>query len=171
MNIFATSPDPDACAIDLDDSRLVKAVLETAQILSTVTGLGYRPTHQHHPVVAWARAEGPAAWTYHLLDALGKEYTRRFKKTHKSALYLPEFRQGLKTTEVPKELLFQNSARNTALGADFTYLPVHEAYRKYLDWKWNEDIFKNRTPRWTNRHPPIWSVTAKTIRQKPLSPT
>ncbi|AXN53721.1 hypothetical protein SPS_10 [Sphingomonas phage Scott] len=35
MNIFMTSPDPKACALVMDDRRLIKMVLETAQLLST----------------------------------------------------------------------------------------------------------------------------------------
>ena len=62
MNIFVISQNPDECAQALDDLRLNKMILETAQLLSTAirfhgyTGnLAYKATHINHPCSIWAR--------------------------------------------------------------------------------------------------------------------
>lgn len=43
MNIFATDVSPVACAKALDDKRVVKMVLETAQMLSTAMHMHNAP--------------------------------------------------------------------------------------------------------------------------------
>jgi len=72
------------------DKHVVKMVLETAQILSTVhaahgsdlPGL-YRPTHAAHPCVRWAGAcRAHYAWAARLGLALAAEYTYRYEKRH-----------------------------------------------------------------------------------------
>ena len=61
MNIFVSSFDAREAAKALDDKRLIKMVLETAQILSTNINLAglrqgpYKTTHQNHPAVVWCR--------------------------------------------------------------------------------------------------------------------
>ena len=56
MNIFVVDIDPSKAAQSLCDKHVVKMVLETAQILSTISGGPYRPTHANHPCVLWAGA-------------------------------------------------------------------------------------------------------------------
>lgn len=93
MNIFCVHRSPELSAQALHDKHVVKMVLETAQILSTVChkhgwaadGM-YRPTHKNHPSVVWAGAS--LSNYYWLIDhgiALCEEYTYRFRRTHKSA--------------------------------------------------------------------------------------
>jgi len=62
MNIFVVSPDTMECAKALDDLRLNKMIIETAQLLSTAmrvqgyTGNDiYKSTHVNHPCAVWAR--------------------------------------------------------------------------------------------------------------------
>ena len=159
MNIFVVSPEPRDCAEALDDIRLRKMALETAQILSTVLGVGYRKTHAAHPVVKWAGSTAPrTAWTLRLFSALGAEYGFRFSKQHKSLLLLPQFCVALPTGTGPVAAVdvepFQNSAQNSLIS--FTHLPVHEAYRAYLNWKWQRDptVSNGSAPQWTRRGPP-----------------
>jgi len=92
MNIFAVHESPSAAAMDLCDSHVVKMILESAQILCTVYDLHgewedwmYKPTHRHHPSVKWA-AESNCnyGWLWYHFEALGREYTRRYKKKHKT---------------------------------------------------------------------------------------
>ena len=67
------------------DKHVIKMVLETAQILSTISGGPYRPTHPHHPCVLWAAAStGNYAWLVEHGLALCEEYTYRYGRTHKS---------------------------------------------------------------------------------------
>ena len=83
MNLFVTYTCPKLSAAALDDARCVKAVLETAQLLSATCGGPYKPTHLHHPVTKWVLASPRnAAWALQHFAALCAEYTRRFDRTH-----------------------------------------------------------------------------------------
>lgn len=93
MNIFALHSEPSTAALMQADKHVVKMVLETAQILSTVIHLHgdsrsqyvYRKTHEHHPCVQWA-AENTANydWLVRHFIALSTEYEWRYIKRHKS---------------------------------------------------------------------------------------
>ena len=61
MNIFITSFDSKEAASHLDDLRLNKMILETAQLLSSAyrhlfgdNELLYKDTHFNHPCAIWA---------------------------------------------------------------------------------------------------------------------
>ena len=82
MNIFFLDRDPVVAAQMQCDKHVVKMTLETAQILSTVTGGPYRPTHTNHPSVIWASQH--ASWVLEHFKALLDEYTHRYGKAHKS---------------------------------------------------------------------------------------
>ena len=161
MNIFATDPDPKESARVLDNQRLVKMVLETAQIMCSSlyvrgvshTKLPYRPTHKSHPAILWA-AEHPGnlRWLYLHGKALSKEYARRYNKLHKSGEVILSLK-GYTTALQHPPVSFYNGARHVGLGIDFTHLPVHEAYRQYLITRWR---IQKSPPRWTNRSPPDW---------------
>ena len=58
--------------------------LEATQLLSTVAGGPYKPTHKNHPCTRWVR-ESAANFEYtkELGIALAKEYTHRYGKVHK----------------------------------------------------------------------------------------
>lgn len=90
MNIFVLDRDPAKAAEYHCDKHVVKMILETAQILSTVQWeLGYeapyKPTHRHHPCTIWAGSHIlNYMWTCKLGLYLCKEYTFRYGKTHKS---------------------------------------------------------------------------------------
>jgi hypothetical protein len=97
MNIFALDENPMIAAQMHCDKHVVKMILESAQILSTVHHLEdvpqqeymlkhlYKPTHKNHPCTIWAR-ENTANyhWLARLYYYLGCEYTYRYGKEHKS---------------------------------------------------------------------------------------
>ena len=104
MNIFFLDRNPDIAAQMMHDKHVVKMILETAQILSTVHDLRgtwkegmYRPTHQSHPCVTWcAEAGGNENWLICHGIALYREYTYRFLKKHKSEdVILHSFRHNI----------------------------------------------------------------------------
>ena len=163
VNLFITDTCPVLSARALDDRRLVKAVLETAQLLSTILGGPYRPTHARHPVTLWVAAEAEnAAWTHDHFRALCAEYTERFKRRHACEAHAPAFRDGLERRGAPAGAApasFQNSARNAALGLDFADRPVPDSYRGYLIAKWRLDAANGRPPKWTGRTPPDWAAS------------
>jgi len=94
MNIFVLDENPRVAAQYHCDKHVVKMVLETAQILCTVlhkNGLEvpYKATHLNHPCTLWAgESQDNFLWTKQLGVELGKEYTRRYNKVHKSALVI-----------------------------------------------------------------------------------
>ena len=101
MNIFAIEGDIETGEIDWvksaqsqDNLRVVKMILESCQILSTVLneqGLDapYRSFNPKHPSCLWA-AESAANFMNLALhcEAMICEYRERFGKTHKSAAVL-----------------------------------------------------------------------------------
>ena len=101
MNIFAIEGDTETGEIDWvksaqsqDNLRVVKMILESCQILSTVLneqGLEapYRSFNPKHPSCLWA-AESSANFMHLVLhcEAMICEYSERFGKTHKCAAVL-----------------------------------------------------------------------------------
>jgi hypothetical protein len=66
-------------------------ILETAQMLSTAhleldgIQMAYKSTHKNHPSTVWVRSSAAAyEWAYTHMMALGREYTRRYGKVHKT---------------------------------------------------------------------------------------
>lgn len=160
MNIFVTDPDADLSAKALCDRHLVKMVLETGQILSTVIihhapdteGL-YKPTHKNHPCVVWARTcRRSFFWLLGHGISLAEEYERRFGREHKT-LALLKRAMGmwnvvpLAGQEMPP---FVYCGPEEHAGTD-----VHQAYRTYLSAKYQ--TWGARKARWTNATPPSWA--------------
>lgn len=153
MNLFAVDPLPGMSAIALDDRRLVKMVLETAQLLSTAVHQGavfadgevYRPTHVNHPVSKWVREDARnLGWTFLYFHALLNEYEMRFKRRHAcnviaQRLLLPE--------------AFSSDPATFCNCTPYPELPVHGAYRLTLNVKWNNDT---KAPTWRVRGEPAW---------------
>ena len=90
MNIFILDQDPKIAATMLCDKHVVKMILETAQMLCTIShGLGnaapYRATHKNHPCTLWA-AKSKENWDWLLEHGIemSEEYTRRYGRVHKS---------------------------------------------------------------------------------------
>ena len=89
MNIFYLHPDPKVAASYFYDKHKVKMILECAQMLCTAhIALGnddvpYKKSHLNHPSSVWVRANNENyRWLYEHMLALGKEYTKRYNKTH-----------------------------------------------------------------------------------------
>lgn len=94
MNIFVLDLDPVVAAQSLCDKHVVKMVLESAQILSTVQSLFdipslYRPTHRNHPCTLWTRESlENYRWLLEHARGIAREYTYRYGKRHKSEAVL-----------------------------------------------------------------------------------
>lgn len=153
MNLFATDPCPARSALALDDRRLVKMVLETAQLLSTAAHEGallhvgdlYKPTHLNHPVSKWVRADARNIdWTYRHFVSLLDEYEERFSRPHASGV-------------IARRLILPNVLADAPEAfcncTPYPELPVHGAYRQTLRAKWNSDV---RPPTWRHRGQPPW---------------
>ena len=93
MNIFHLHKDPKICAEYHCDKHVVKMILETAQMLSTAyqrhCGLDdelYKPAYPKHPMTIWV-GDSIENYKYALVlgTELGKQYTKRYRKIHKSS--------------------------------------------------------------------------------------
>ena len=87
MNIFILDDDPIQSATYHADKHISKMILESAQMLSTVLGGPYKPTHANHPCTLWTgRSRQNALWLWTLAMALNAEYRERYNKNvdHKS---------------------------------------------------------------------------------------
>lgn len=157
MNLFVSDLDPCQAARNLDDKRVNKMILETAQMLCCALharGIAalYKPTHQRHPVTLWiARSPANGAWAHRHGLALCDVYTAAQGRVHATEAVLRTIAPYFASDEFPSD--WQNSARNDQV--DFSHLPIVEAYRKYLLCRWATD----KLPKvWTNRPIPEWAI-------------
>lgn len=164
MNIFAVSRHPRKCARALDDKRLNKMILETAQILCTVMNqqdgrqsTPYKSSHVNHPITKWAKDIHHQRWLYALGLAYGEEIMYRFNRKHACLTVIEDLaKRNVYLTMCDHRLSidqFYNGARHQTLGLDFTHLRVDRAYRAYLNARWPGD---KRKPVWTRRSEPSW---------------
>ena len=95
MNIFYLHRDPVAAAKVQYNKHVVKMILESAQMLCTahhhyaeqseadVGYIPYKKTHYNHPSTKWVReSDEHYNWLFDHMVALGREYTKRYGKTH-----------------------------------------------------------------------------------------
>lgn len=141
--------------MEMDDKRVNKMVLETAQMYCTITGTAtYRPVHQNNPTTHWASAN--LGWLIDWHHALSAEYYFRFGKTHGS---FERVGQHMRRSPVKRTPVFRNGARSSRQypngeEIDFTDIrDVHLAYRLYLR---SRMMFDTKQPVWTRRAPPWW---------------
>ena len=155
MNIFVSSPCPIESAKFLDNVRVNKMTVETAQLLSSALRLCgysgsdvYKITHINHPSNLWCRkTQGNYKWLLAHFKALCEEYTRRTGKVHASSKLLPIFESNVHLLPAGEQTPFSNNARNLTKGVDFTHEPnVHIAYQSYLNARWETD---KREPTWS----------------------
>lgn len=173
MNIFIPLTCPKQSVFALDDKRVVKMTLETAQMLCTaihcdelLTSLVndqdilYRRTHENHPCTVWARTSYDNwIWLAEYFIHICNEFEYRYGKAHLSATKLAStfiaitaflYNSGHRPE---RHTPFANCARG--VWYDYSELPVHEAYKAALTYKWQHD---KRPPTWTKREKPLWAL-------------
>lgn len=97
MNIFILDRDPIVAAQQQCDKHVVKMVTETVQLLSDALILNgmespYKKNNPNHPCAVWTRQSiDNYQWLWIHGDALGKEYTNRYGRIHKSHQTLIDF--------------------------------------------------------------------------------
>lgn len=158
MNIFVLDKDPVRAATLIDDKRLIKLTLESAQIMGEaliINGMSrdvvpyhsYR--HRNHPVVKWtADSEGNYLWLYKHFLAQNEEYVKRFPdkgRYHKCYEFHQYYYQNSCKIKPGKLIKFSNCAARKDLGISFKHIedPV-EAYRLYLVARWKLDKYPPR---------------------------
>ena len=153
MNIFVLHKHPRTAARMQCDQHVVKMTLESAQMLSTVInelgGQGpYKPTHVNHPCSVWARESlGNFLWLYDHGLSLAREYTRRYKKVHKSQLAIEACLAALDT--VPLYNL-ERTPHPLCMPDQYKCDDVTEAYRAFYIGE------KASFAKWNRHSPPFW---------------
>jgi hypothetical protein len=152
MNIFITNEDPEVCAQNLDDKRVIKMVLESAQMLSTTMNLcggqgPYKTTHANHPCTVWVRTgRANYYWLLNHFLALCQEYTARYGKIHKCEVFFSRFNQNAHLIPCDALTPFANCTPHKDMA-------TIEAYKRTLNEKWASD---KRAPTWKNGCKPNW---------------
>lgn len=164
MNIFATDRCPAISAENLDDKRVVKMILESAQMLSTAMYMRgsvgpYKPVHRNHPCTKWVtedRTDNSANWLIYHMEFLCDIYTEVYNRQHKCELLIPQFRNYFYDMQsIPTWLAkFQNCTTFKEEEDVFT------AYHLYLCEKWDND---KRQPTWKLRGEPEFYKKHKAI--------
>jgi len=145
MNIFILDRDPVLAAQYQCDKHVVKMVLETAQILSTINGGPYKPTHKNHPCVLWAE-KNPLnyQWLSRHAVALANEYTLRYGKRHKCQDIIEDLAVSYAYGNYPPASFVQ------CMPEQYRQEDPVEAYRAYYRSE------KARFATWTKREQPFW---------------
>jgi hypothetical protein len=157
MNIFAIESDEEGnvdwvkSAQSQDNYRVVKMILESCQILSTVLneqGLEapYRSFNPKHPSCLWA-AESSAnfeALVRHCF-ALLEEYDKRFNKDHKCEKVLEKIVDLYNPKRFPTS---KPTTLRVAMPDSFKGEDIVESYRKYYASKPRMRYPKDKVPAW-----------------------
>lgn len=179
MNVFVLNKDPVQCAKEHIDKHVVKMCTEYAQLLSTchrtvdgtywkgTTQNGrsvaryyldnsnmnialYKACHINHPCNIWLRESTENyKWLYKLWVHLGKEYTYRYGKIHKS---LFDLRKVL--IEPPENLESRGFTEPPPAMSGFPQCIVeNNIVTSYRNYYWEA---KRSFSSWTRRNPPTW---------------
>ena len=143
MNIFVLDTNPALAAQYQCDKHVVKMVLESAQILSTICGGPYKPTHANHPCVLWAKScITNYNWLLRHAKALCAEYTHRYGKKHKC--------EDVINSIHPPRLSVGITPFVQCMPAEYQDKDPVQAYRKYYRGD------KAGFAKWTKRDEPFW---------------
>ena len=154
MNIFFLDENPTLSAQYHVDKHVVKMILETAQLLCSVhhvtdqdtDQVPYKLSHKNHPCAVWAR-QSLSNYLYlcELGLELGKEYTYRYGKRHKSIEVIEWC--IVNKPNIP-DIGFTTPAM--AMPDEFKVDSVVESYRNYYMGA------KISLASWKNREKPFW---------------
>lgn len=153
MNIFILDTNPVIAAQMQCDKHVVKMCLETTQLLSTVAGGPYKPTHVNHPCTKWAGiCIDNFNWLINHGIALCEEYTYRYGKVHKCEAIIKNI-----AFEPPVLIYYANPTPFAQCMPDVYKNddPV-VAYRNYYMSK-----MSTIDMRWTKRPMPSWFTTIR----------
>jgi hypothetical protein len=154
MNIFFLDENPTLSAQYHVDKHVVKMILETAQLLCSVhhvteqvtEQVPYKLSHKNHPCAVWAR-QSLSNYLYlcELGLELGKEYTHRYGKRHKSIEVIEWC--IVNKPNIP-DIDFTQPAM--AMPDEYKTDSVVESYRNYYIGA------KISLASWKNREKPFW---------------
>ena len=155
MNIFILDTNFKNNAEYYCDQHLVKMILESAQILCTVSHMKgveatYKPTHKNHPCVQWV-AENGSHWDLlvELSTALNDEYKKRFNHSnnHKSFDVISQLTKPMYHNNDFKGIFCSVTDEVRRTGVIDTIMLYREYYKNKS---------KEINMRWTGRVQPHW---------------
>lgn len=148
MNIFYLDKSPSRAAQAQCDKHVVKMVLETAQLLSSVQHIldgpvkddVYRLTHKNHPCSVWARSSKTNYdWLCLHGFSLCHEYSHRYGKIHKSLKIIekcfdnpPKFEHNDFTE--PPQAMPEEYKKRCAVEAYRDYYRIEKANTIQMQW-------------------------------------
>lgn len=147
MNIFVSNPSPEVSAYVLDDKRINKMVVESAQMMSTTLifynkPAPYKSCYLNHPCNQWVRSSRENyTWLFYHFIALCGQYRERSCKTHACEQYTEMFR-NYALEYVPADYPYEFYNGSAIFNSQFS---IFEKYKMCLRNKWEND---KRTPRW-----------------------
>lgn len=148
MNIFVLDRDPVKAAQLQADKHVIKMILESAQVLSTVSrkyGVEskYKSTHANHPCTVWAgKHKDNYKWLVTHAMALCKEYTYRYGKIHKSQEIIEQLQHA------PAGIPEGSSEFVQCMPEEFRQTDVVKAYQAYYNTKTFAKWSKREVPEW-----------------------
>lgn len=154
MNIFYLDRNPQVSAEYHCDKHVVKMCVEYTQILTTALYLNgvpkekleYKPTYMTRECVIWA-SKSFTHWMdlWYLGHHLGNEYTKRYKKIHKST-------RVLRALPIPhiKEILWEDPP--LVMPDEYKLGGVVESYRNFYI------LDKSRFAKWNFSKKPFWMI-------------
>ena len=153
MNVFILDKDMEKSVIYHPDKHIVKMPLEATQLLCNAFHLPYKDikglyklSHIHHPLNKWViESVNNWIWLRDYVLLMGKEYTYRYGKHHKSV----ELAQGLPIPDLPK---INMTPFIKCVPKEFKELDVIDAYRHYFIRD------KQHLKKYTKRDIPDWWV-------------
>ena len=149
MNIFFLNDNPFDAAKMLHDVHVRSQIKESAQMLSTVYGLEYQPTHVNHPCVLWLRQhDANMAWLISHGMALGIEYQHRFNKIHASARVIISAVERYRETHNEHYHSYCKKHTPPALAMPDEF-KCDDAVQAYIDYYIARKL--DQRPKWTNR--------------------
>jgi hypothetical protein len=168
MNIFTTDEDPVIAAINLDDLRLNKMIIESASLLanaiahhgggtsdlpvSKISGQPFKTkAWQNHPSCVWVKAsKANYLWLVKHMTTMIEELKYRKNTMHSMVDNLPTFQKGMNFIPDGQLIKFANCTPYKQIED-----PI-KAYRMAMAYKWEHDA---RIPIWTKRQKPSWYDT------------
>ena len=155
MNIFAVDKDPKISAQQLCDKHVVKMILESAQMLCSAYPNGdapYKRAFYNHPCTIWAReSQENYEWLLTHAYAMCQEYTRRYRKVHKSIDAIEWCGKNYIKLRLPRKGLTKFAQ---AMPEQYKNKCSVTAYRSYYNGE------KAGFATWKKRETPKWFVKA-----------
>lgn len=164
MNLFFLHLNPIIAATYQCDKHVVKMLLETAQILSTVCrfyyniqdSLLYKPTHTKHPVVIWtSKSRNNFEWVLVHGFALCDEYTKRYNKIHKSEKIISKISEMYYNNQILFESIEMTIPKPCMPDECKIHGDIVASYRKFYNEK--KELFA----KWKYTDTPYWFISCK----------